>query len=118
MSITLPDESTANADTNANIAAQIAAAEAEFIANTTIAINQAVELGQFFIGPILPQLVTSVYVTAYFTGIGYVVTFPIIPPGPYWPPLYIPEVVPPGYIPPNTQFQPGPPRIKISWQSA
>jgi hypothetical protein len=115
MSISLPDESTANAESNAATAAQIAAAEAEFIASTTVAINQAIGLGQFFVEPILPPLVTSAYVTTYFTGIGYTVVFPIIPPGPYNAPVYIPGCVPPGYIPPNTPMQPGPVRIQISW---
>ena len=115
MSITLPNASTANTGSTATIAVDVATAEAEFIAATTVLINQAISNGLFEVEPLLPLLVTPTYVSNYFTNLGYKVVFPILPPCPYWPPLYIPEVVPPGYIPPNTPKQIGLPRIQISW---
>lgn len=117
MSINLPSAATANTDSTATNTADVAAAEAEFIAATTVLINQAISNGLFCVEPFLPLLVTPSYVSTYFTNLGYKVVFPIIPPGPYWPPIYIPEVLPPGYIPPNTPMQIGPPRILISWST-
>jgi hypothetical protein len=68
--------------------------------------------------PFLPPLVSSDFVTTYFTALGYAVLFPIIPPGPYNPAFVpgFPEVLPPGFTDwGGPQPFPGPPRIRISW---
>jgi len=120
MSITLPSASTANTDSTATNAADVAAAEATFVADTTVLINQATQNGLFLVQPILPHLVTSDYVTTYFTALGYKVLFPIYPQYGYNPAFVpgFPEVLPSGYISPffNHAYQ-GPPRIQISWTS-
>lgn len=79
MSITLPNAATANTDSAAINTADVAAAEATFVADTTVLINQAIQNGLFLVQPILPRLVTSAYVTTYFTALGYTVLFPIYP---------------------------------------
>ncbi len=119
MSITLPNASTANADAVAATAAATTAAQAEFVANATVLINNAMGLGQFQIQPFMVPLVTSDYVTTYFQALGYTVLFPIVPPGPWnpcFPPAGFPEVIPPGW---NSWAcgcgQCGPLRIQISW---
>lgn len=116
--VTLPDASTAETEALAAQAAAVATAEAAFIASTTVLINNAIELGLPLVEPFLPPLVTSAYVTTYFTDLGYAVLFPIIPPGPFNPAFVpgFPEVLPPGYTSwggPNDYS--GPPRIRISW---
>lgn len=118
MSITLPDASTANTDTTAVNAAEVAAQQVAFIAHTTVLINNAIANGLFSIYPFLPPLVTPDYITTYFTNLGYVVTYPIIVPGPFDPPFVIgfPEVTPPGWTPWSQQNQ-NIPRIQISWIS-
>lgn len=120
MSITLPNASTANTDSTATNAADIVAAEADFVAATTVLINQAIQNGLFLVQPVLPHLVTSAYVTTYFTNLGYAVLFPIYPQYGYNPAFVpgFPEVLPPGYENPffNHAYQ-GPPRIQISWTS-
>ena len=47
MSITLPDQATANADSLAATAAATTTAQAAFIANATVLINDAISLGFF-----------------------------------------------------------------------
>ena len=120
MAITLPNASTADTNSQATNTANIAAAEAAFIASTTVLINQAIANGLFTVMPYLPALVSSTYVTTYFTTLGYTVTYPIIPPGPYDPPFVagFPEALPPGYLPWNYGYAPGLPRIQISWSAA
>lgn len=119
MSITLPDATTANTESAATNTADVVTAQAEFVAATTVLINQAISNGLFLVQPILPSLVTSAYVTAYFTNLGYSVLFPIYPVYGYNPAFVpgFPEVLPPGYENPffNHSYQ-GPPRIQISWQ--
>ena len=101
MSITLPNASTANTDTNSNITAETTAAQNAFIANCTVLINQAIANGIFFIEPYAVPLVTPDFVTAYFEGLGYTVLFPLVPPGPFNPAFIpgFPEVLPPGEPP-------------------
>jgi hypothetical protein len=118
MSITLPDASDAETAALAAQAAAIATAEAAFIASTTVLINDAIALGLPLVEPFLPPLVSSAYVTTFFTNLGYVVLFPIIPPSPYNPAFVpgFPEVLPPGYVTwGGPGPYPGPPRIRISW---
>lgn len=120
MAITLPNASTANTDSTDTNAANVTAAETAFVASTTVLINQAIANGFFMIMPYLPFLVTSSYVTTYFTALGYTVTFPIIPPGPFNPCFVagFPEVLPPGYTPWNCGCGfTGLPRIQISWSA-
>jgi hypothetical protein len=118
MSITLPNASTANADSVAATAAATTAAEAAFVANATVLINDAMALGLFKIEPFMIPLVTSDYIATYFQALGYVVLFPIVPVDPFNPSFIagFPEVLPPGYvIPGNGDNDLGPPRIRISW---
>ena len=122
MAITLPNAATANTDSTAEIAAATAANQASFIASATVLINQAIANGLYQVEPYMVPLVTSDYITTYFQGLGYTVTFPIIPPGPWWP-CYaaagFPEVLPPGW----TNWSCGcggnckPLRIRIAWSS-
>lgn len=121
MSITLPNAATANTDSLAATAAATATAQAAFVASATVLINQAIALGFFKIEPFMVSLVTSDYITTYFQALGYVVTFPIIPPSP-WNPCFVagfPEVIPPGWISWNCTCGCDclPPRIRISWSS-
>lgn len=123
---TLPTASTANTESNATIAAETATAQTAFIASTTVLINTAISNGLFQVEPFLPLLVTSAYVTTYFTGLGYTVLFPICGgcncsgnSGYPYEPCFVagfPEALPPGYIPWNCDcgFN-GPARIQISW---
>lgn len=119
MSVTLPNAAEAEAAALAAQAAAVATAEAAFIASTTVLINQAIAIGLPLVEPVLPVLVTSAYVTTYFTNLGYSVLYPIYPPGPFgefYPAAGFPEVVPPG----NSywggvNFYTGLPRIRISW---
>ena len=126
---TLPNASTANTDSNANIASETATAETAFIASTTVLINNAISNSLFQVEPFLPLLVTPAYVTTYFTNLGYSVLFPICGgcncsgnSGYPYEPCFVtgfPEVLPPGYIPWNCECgYDGPSRIQISWTSA
>jgi hypothetical protein len=118
MSIILPDATDAETASLAAQAAAIATAEAAFIASTTVLINDAIALGLPLVEPFLPPLVSSTYVTNYFTPLGYVVLYPIIPPGPYNPAFVpgFPEALPPNYIKwGGPGLYPGAPRIRISW---
>lgn len=121
MSIILPDASTATTESTASIDAATTAAQNAFIANVTVLINEAIANGLYQVEPYTVPLVTSEFVTNYFTPLGYTVTFPIVPNYPYNPAFVpgFPEVLPPGYQQPfsnPTGF--GPPRIKISWPSS
>lgn len=130
MSITLPTDSEANTQTLANRAAAVTAAEAAFVANATVLINQAIANGFLRVQPFLNPLVTSAYVMTYFQAQGYTVTFPlsgcgcgcdcsgVYPSYPYEPCFVsgFPEALPPGYIPWNCECgYYGPSRIQISW---
>lgn len=119
MPVTLPNATTANTESFASIAAATATAEAAFIASTTVLINQATALGIFQIQPYLPALVTSAYVTTYFTGLGYSVLYPILPPSPFnWCgiPAGFPEVVPKNWVNWGCGCgYTGLPRIQLSW---
>ena len=117
MSVSLPNQATANADSQATITALTTAAEAAFVASTTVLINQAIANGLFFVEPLVVPLVTPIYVTAYFQALGYTVLFPIIPTSPFNPAFVpgFPEVLPPGYQQPFAPTPPGPPRFRISW---
>jgi hypothetical protein len=118
--VNLPNASTANTESTATNTADVAAAQSEFIAATTVLINQAISNGLFLVQPVLPPLVTSAYVKTYFTNLGYAVLFPIYPVYGYNPSFVpgFPEVLPPGYINPFFDHAyPGPPRIQISWTS-
>jgi hypothetical protein len=117
--VTLPDASTANTDSNATLTADIAAAQAAFIASTTVLINNAISNGLFQVEPYIIPFLNISNVTTYFQGLGYTVLFPIIPPGPWnpcWPAAGFPEVIPSGWFPWGCQCGcEGPPRIQISW---
>ena len=118
MSITLPNEAAAHAAALAAQAAAITAAQDAFVANATVLINQAMALGQLFIQPYMVPLVTSDYITTYFTALGYAVLFPIIPPDQFNPNFIagFPEVLPPGFtFAGQVTSGLGPPRIQISW---
>jgi len=120
MSVTLPNEAAAHAAALAAQAAATTAAQNAFVANATVLINEAMALGQLFIQPYLVPLVTSDFVTTYFQALGYTVTFPIIPPGPFNPPFIagFPEVLPPGFtFNGNSNSNFGPTRIQISWNT-
>lgn len=121
MSITLPNAATANTDSNTTITDETTAAQTNFIAYVTVLINDAISNGLFKVEPFMVPLVTSDYITTYFQGLGYVVTFPIIPPGP-WNPCFVagfPEVIPPGWVSWNCTCGCNcpVPRIRISWAS-
>lgn len=123
MAITLPNAATANTDSLATIVAETAAAQAAFIANATVLINQAIANGLFRIEPFMVPLVTSTYITTYFQGLGYTVVYPIFPfCCTQWNPCFVagfPEVLPPGYVPWNCGCgNDGRPRIQISWPPA
>lgn len=115
--VTLPDATEATTESEAAIAAAIATAEAQFVADVTVLINTATSNGLFHVEPYVDPLVTPAYVTSYFTPLGYTVLYPIIPIYPYNPTFVpgFPEVLPPGYHQPNWPQSPGRPRIKISW---
>lgn len=126
--MTLPNAATANTDSNANIAAATATAQTNFIASTTVLINNAISNGLFQVEPFLPFLVTSEYVTGYFTPLGYTVLFPICGGScgcgcnSQFNPCFVdgfPEVLPPGYVPWNCSCggPSQPSRIQISWPS-
>jgi hypothetical protein len=119
MSIILPNEADANSETIANNDEAIATAKAEFVANTTVLIVNAVANGLFSVAPFLPELVPSAYVVSYFQGLGYVVLYPAVPQSNEWlnPPFIagFPEVLPEGYIPWNQNTPSGPLRVQISW---
>jgi len=117
---TLPNATTANTESNATIAANVANAQTVFIASTTVLINNAILNGFFQVEPFIIPWLSVGNITTYFQGLGYTVNFPIIPPGPYdpycWPAAGFPEVVPENWFPwrcgcgvCNT------PRIEISW---
>lgn len=130
MSITLPTASQADTRSQANIAAETATAEAQFVAYCTVLINNSITNGLFQIQPFLPPLVTSTYVASYFQPLGYTVLFPAFNGGcncsgnsgyPYEPCFVagFPEALPPGYEIWSCQCgNSGPPRISISWTSA
>lgn len=120
MAITLPTASVANTDSNANISAETIVAQTNFIASTTVLINNAISNGFFKVEPYIVPLVTSDYITTYFEALGYSVLFPIIPPGPWnwcFVPAGFPEVIPAGWTnwSCNCGCNCGPPRIRISW---
>ena len=119
MAITLPDASTANTESNANLEAQTVIAQNAFIANATVLINNAIANGLFQIEPYLVPLVSVEFVTTYFTNLGYIVTFPAQPTYPYNPDFVpgFPEALPPGYITPLANAVPNDqaPRFAISW---
>ena len=123
MSITLPNATTANTDSNATISAETLAAQTVFVAAVTVLINQAISNGLFQVQPFLPPLVTSTYVNTYFTGLGYTVIYPVSGGGcgcnSQYNPCFVvgfPEVLPPGYVPWNCECgYEGPIRIGISW---
>ena len=122
MAITLPIASAANTSTNANLADQTVVAQNAFIANVTVLINNAIKNNIFCVEPYCVPLVSTAFVTAYFTALGYTVLFPIVPTYPYNPTFVpgFPEVLPPGYVTPfsNPYAGEGPPRFRISWSSA
>ena len=118
MPITLPNASTANADSVAATAAATTAAQTSFIANATVLINDAMALGYFKIEPFMVPLVTSDYISTYFQALGYTVLFPILPPVPFDPAFVpnFPEVLPPGWTAwSDTIDVRSAPRIRISW---
>ena len=121
MSITLPNASTATTNSNATITAETAAAQAVFVANATVLINDAIQNGLFRVEPFMINLVTSDYITTYFQALGYTVVFPIFPPGPFdfcFVPAGFPEVIPSGWT--NWGCACGSnctPRIRISWST-
>jgi hypothetical protein len=121
MAITLPNASNADTDSQATNNANIVNAQNQFVAAVTVLINNAISNGLFFVQPVLPPLVTSEFVTSYFTNLGYTVTFPLLPSAPYNPAFIpgFPEVLPPGYQDwngpyYNTTIQ----RIEIAWTGA
>jgi hypothetical protein len=120
MPTTLPNAATANTNSNATIAALTAAAQANFIASTTVLINQAINNGLFQVQPFMVPLVTSAYIISYFQTLGYTVLFPIIPSGPYefcFAPAGFPEVLGNNWTnwSCNCGRSCGPIRIQISW---
>ena len=118
MTYTLPTDSEANASSMAQNAEVIATANAAFIADTTVLINNAISFGEYFVQPIIGANVDIPTVTTYFENVGYTVLYPIppvYPPNPAFVPGF-PEVLPPGYVPPNQPYVPGPIRMQISWQ--
>jgi len=123
MTYTLPDATTANTDSNATLAAHTATANAAFIASATVLINNAVANGLFQVEPYIAPFMNITTITTYFQGLGYVVTFPIVPPGPYDPYCYLaagfPEVIPPNWYPWGSLCMCGgncePPRMSLSW---
>lgn len=120
MSISLPNQATANAESLAATAAATAASQAAFIASATVLINDSIANGFFQIEPYMVPLVTSSYITTYFEALGYTVLFPIVNPGPYefcFAPAGFPEVLPEGWTnwSCNCGRSCGPVRIKISW---
>ena len=118
MSYTLPTAATADAETLARNAAEVATANAAFIADATVLINNAISNGLFQVQPLVVTNTDIPTVVAYLRAQGYTVLYPIVAQGPYWAPVVIPEVLPPGYVYPNQEFQQGPPRIQISWTAA
>jgi hypothetical protein len=128
MTYILPDATTANADSNATLAAHTATANAAFIAYATVLINNAVSNGIFRVEPYIAPFMNITTITTYFQGLGYTVLFPIVPPAPFND-LFgglaagFPEVVPPGWYPwgfpcncgGNCGGNCGAPRISISW---
>lgn len=120
MAITLPNQAAANAASLAATAAATTAAEAVFVASATVLINDAMALGFFKIEPYMIPLVTATYIETYFQALGYTVTFPIIPPGPFdfcFAPAGFPEVFPIGWVNWGCHCGRGCPpfRIRISW---
>jgi hypothetical protein len=116
----LPDADTAKTESAATLAAAIATAEATFVAQVTVLIDNAIANGLYCVQPYLDPLVTSDYVTGYFSAppLNYVVLYPVYPLYPYNTMIEVvqPQVLPPGYQQPYTQNQyDGPPRIQISW---
>jgi hypothetical protein len=119
MAVILPPQSEANNSTTNNILANIATANANFIASTTVLINNAIANDFYEVEPFIIPFLSIPTVTAYFQALGYTVTFPIIPPGPwgmFYPAAGFPEVVPGG-----STYWAGPfnnseaPRLEISW---
>ena len=117
MSYTLPPAEEANTESVAADTAFIAAANAAFIANTTVLIINAINNGFFQVEPFVIPYLSIPTVTEYFQSYGYTVLYPIVPPGPFEAMVLQPQVIPPGYIPPNQPQSPGYPRIQISWPS-
>jgi hypothetical protein len=119
--LVLPTASEANAQTLAVIADLISTANATFIASTTVLIVNATSLGFYQVFPFVINWLDIPTVTTYFENIGYTVTFPICPNGPFelcGPAAGFPEVIPPGYRGWNCGCSGlGRCRIKISWTS-
>lgn len=120
--IILPPQSEANNSTTEAILAKIAAANANFIASSTVLINNAITNDFYEVEPFAIPFLDINAITTYFQSFGYIVTFPIIPPGPwglFYPAAGFPEVVPGGstyWAGPFNNSEP--PRVKISWAPA
>lgn len=119
MPYTLPTASTANTDSNATLTANIATANAAFIATATVLINNAITNGLFQVEPYVIPYLDIATITTYFQGFGYTVTFPIVQPGPFqWCgiPAGFPGVVPPNWVGWNCGCGGcGTPRVQITW---
>jgi hypothetical protein len=124
-----PTESEANASSTAAIADLVATANADFQANATLLINNAITAGFYSVSPFVVPYLNIGTVTTYFQSFGYTVQFPICGScncsgnaGYPYEPCFVagfPEVLPPGYAPWNCcpDYE-GPSRIKISWWQA
>ena len=125
MNITLPSAALANDESISSINTFISAAEATFLASTTVLITNAISNGLFKVEPFLIPFVTSTYVNSVFQPLGYVVSFPIFPFNcgfeypdfPCTAPAGFPEVLGNTWFPWNCNCgcDCGPPRISISW---
>lgn len=120
MSISLPNSAAANAASVAATAAATTAAQAHFVASATALINAAIANGFFKVEPYMIDLVSADYVKTYFEAVGYTVTYPIIPVGPWNPcfaPAGFPEVFPTDWVNWSCVCSGcgGPVRIQISW---
>jgi len=119
MTYTLPDASTANTESNATLAERTTTANAQFIASATVLINNATANSLFQVEPFVVPFMSIATITTYFQGLGYTVTYPIVPNYPWnWCgiPAGFPEVVPNGW----TSWACGcgnceQPRISITW---
>jgi len=123
MTIVLPTQADANVGSQNAINAEITAAQAVFMASTTVLINNAINNGFFQVQPYLIPFVSSTFVTTTFQALGYEVLFPIYPfygyPGyhPCFAPAGFPEVLGNDWV--NWSCTCGnsctAPRIQISW---
>ncbi len=74
--MSIPARSVAQSETDTTYDAIVAAANAQFIAEVEVLINQAIEQGKYNLHLTTPPNVDPMYVNTYFFNLGYTISFP------------------------------------------